>query len=219
MKGKKLKESRISSEIAPPSCGFIYWLARVIFWILFRFVFFGRCEGREHIPSSGPVVICPDHQSNWDPFHTNINTYRQKVFTMGKEELFLGIGKYITPRIAAFPVTREGFDRKAMRTAASILIQENVLVMFLQGTRDPTLLPFKDGLKVILGLAFKNSEWPKDQAVSVVPTHIRYRFLRFFPVVHFGKPIMMNQNSRLDVLTDKVRTDVAKMRRRSRIYN
>lgn len=45
----------------------LYKLGKIIVLILFRLLFRIQVFGREHIPKTGPVIICSNHISNLDP--------------------------------------------------------------------------------------------------------------------------------------------------------
>ena len=58
---------------------------------------------------------------------------------MAKEELFnMPLLKSLLPRVHAFPIKRGMSDRKAFRTALSILKSGNVVGLFPEGTRSKT---------------------------------------------------------------------------------
>ena len=63
--------------------GFFKSLLGKVFAVLFRI----RLEGRENMPLEGPLLVCPNHISNWDPILIAAVTDRQIRF-MAKSSLF-----------------------------------------------------------------------------------------------------------------------------------
>ena len=108
-------------------------LSRLIFNILCRL----EVEGLENIPESGGVILAPNHISHLDP-PLVAAAVRRPVYFMAKRELFsVPVLGWIIRRTHAFPVSRGGADRKAIRQAQELLQRGNVLVMFPEGTRSP----------------------------------------------------------------------------------
>ena len=58
-------------------------LLRMIYALLFRL----EASGTENIPATGPVVLCSNHISNFDPPTVGVKV-RRKVHYMAKAELF-----------------------------------------------------------------------------------------------------------------------------------
>ncbi len=105
----------------------------------FIFILLGlKFEGLERIPTDGPLIIAPNHVSNWDPIMVAIAVNRPIHF-MGKSELFNYkiLGKLLT-RVYVFPVKRGSGDRHAIRHALMVLEEGKVLGIFPQGTRNKT---------------------------------------------------------------------------------
>jgi len=129
---------------------FYRFARRVLGWVI---ALFNRweIEGRENIPSSGPVVLVANHVSYWDPPVMGCSVERTVHF-MAKEELFsLPVLKWLMPRLQCFPVKRKAADKNALRTALKYLERGEVLGIFPEGTRSRTgkLLPFEPGAALI----------------------------------------------------------------------
>ncbi|TFJ93800.1 lysophospholipid acyltransferase family protein [Lentibacillus salicampi] len=105
-----------------------------VFFPLFRI----RVIGKENVPENGPVIICSNHISNFDPPVVGITSPRD-IYFMAKGELFEKpfLGKLLTG-IHAFPVKRGMSDRNALRKGLKILEQGNTLGLFPEGTRSKT---------------------------------------------------------------------------------
>ena len=119
-------------------------------WVIGPFLrLFNRLSliGFDRIPEKGPAVIIANHLSLWDAIYVYWFV-RRPMYFMAKAELFsIPVLGYLLRRIRVFPVKRDAVDRAALRMAAKVLEEGNMLVIFPEGTRskDGELSPFKDG--------------------------------------------------------------------------
>jgi 1-acyl-sn-glycerol-3-phosphate acyltransferase len=133
------------------------WLARVAMKLLFNI----SVEGLENIPAQGPLVVCANHISGWDPLLLAW-IMPWPVHFMTKKELFSnGFLAFLLTRLHAFPVNREKADVGALRTGLSVLSAGQVVGIFPEGTRQKTpdalgpghggaaLLAIKTGARVL----------------------------------------------------------------------
>ena len=115
----------------------LYRSSSVLLRLLFRL--FNRWEvtGREHVPSTGGVLLIANHTSYSDPPIVGTACPRPVHF-MAKAELFDRplLGAFIR-RTHAFPVRRGAADRTALRRAVRLLREGRVLLVFPEGTRSP----------------------------------------------------------------------------------
>ncbi len=115
-----------------------YWAIRGILcplaWMLFRV----RVTGAENVPGSGPLVVCANHISWWDPVLV-AGVVPRKICFMAKEELFRYplFGRALL-MLGAFPVRRGTSDRRAIVTARGVLERGGVIGVFPEGTRSRT---------------------------------------------------------------------------------
>ncbi|BAQ59799.1 1-acyl-sn-glycerol-3-phosphate acyltransferase [Geminocystis sp. NIES-3708] len=102
---------------------------------VFHLYFRGTVAGREKIPSKGKLIIVSNHASVFDPPLLSAAITRP-VSYMAKEELFQinGLTQIITA-LGAYPVNREGVDRKAIRQAISRIEEGWATGIFIEGTR------------------------------------------------------------------------------------
>jgi 1-acyl-sn-glycerol-3-phosphate acyltransferase len=113
----------------------LYRAERAIFvsglWTWFR----PKVTGKEHVPSSGPVILAPVHRSFAD-FGFAAFCTRRKLFFMTKDEMWKNkwLGRLLLS-VGAFPVHRESADREALQRAEEVLRKGSVLVLFPEGTR------------------------------------------------------------------------------------
>ena len=109
------------------------WLCALAFVRLFLGF---RRRGTDLIPDEGPAIIASNHISNWDPVLVGLGCNREVHF-MAKEELFRNpLLAWLIRAYNAVPVRRGTGDRRALRTAARILKENGVLIMFPGGTRE-----------------------------------------------------------------------------------
>lgn len=123
--------------------GLITWFCR-LFWR-------SGVEGGEHIPRDGPFILAPVHRSNVDtPLLCQVTSRRVRY--MGKDAMWKhGFSAAFFNSLGGFPVRRGEPDRKAMRTAESVLRGGEPLVMFPEGTRQsgPIVEQVYDGVAYV----------------------------------------------------------------------
>ena len=103
--------------------------------LLFRLIMDLKVEGVENLPLDGPVVLAANHVTNFDVFPMQIGLPRP-LFFMAKSELFKNpIMDVIMRQLGAFPVFRGEKDAWAIRHAAKVLENGQLLSMFPEGTR------------------------------------------------------------------------------------
>lgn len=111
-------------------------------------LYFGlELRGVEHIPSDGPLVIAPNHQTFADPPLVTIPV-RRPVHYMAWNRLFLiPVFGWFIRRLRAFPVDLDASDSRAMREMIRLLRSGAAVMIFPEGGRslDGRLAPFKDG--------------------------------------------------------------------------
>ncbi len=113
----------------------IYRFLRMLVRGLNRLLFRTTVEGKDLVPTDGPVIIAPVHRSFIDFFVVSEVTGR-KLHYMAKDGLWKRprLGRFLLS-IGAFPVHRESADREALRRAQKILDAGEVLVLFPEGAR------------------------------------------------------------------------------------
>lgn len=113
----------------------IYRFLRLLVHGLNRGLFRTTVEGRDMVPTFGPVIIAPVHRSGIDFFVASEVTSR-KLHYMAKDNLWKQprFGRFLQS-VGAFPVHRGAADREALRRAQRVLDAGEVLVLFPEGER------------------------------------------------------------------------------------
>lgn len=98
----------------------------------------GRLEvhGLEHVPSTGAVVVMPNHDSAWDPVVVGIAALRRRhLRALAKDSLWKNpvIG-WILDRMGQIPVARGTGDSGALAAAEQVLRDGGSLGVFPEGT-------------------------------------------------------------------------------------
>src|ERR671924_583936 len=115
--------------------GWIYDLARVILTIPTILIYRARAIGVENVPATGPVILAPNHFSQWDHFFAAVYL-RRRVQFMAKSQLFTNpILTYIFEHGGVFPVRRGHHDEEAFVTANTILDRGGMVLMYAEGGR------------------------------------------------------------------------------------
>ncbi len=169
--------------------GLTYTVVRVISVLYART--FNRIRGidSENIPSTGAVIIAPNHFSHVDHFYAGAST-RRKLQFMAKSQLFVKGVQEVYRMGGTFPVRRGQRDGRAMETSRIILERGGALVMYCEGGRSRTADLAEHAKRGIGQIALETG-------APVVPTailgssHVRNWKKGGFPkvTVKYGKPI------------------------------
>lgn len=159
-----------------------YRIFRGFFRIIFSLVFRWQVIGREHIPKEGPVILCANHISLWDPPLLGSGIERMVNF-MAKEELFrIPVIGFLITKFGAFPVKRGAGDRAAIRTTLKLLEEGKVLGIFPEGTRSKTG-EVGEGMPGTAMFALKSQ-------ATVIPVAIIGPYRPFRPIkIVYGDPL------------------------------
>src|SRR5688572_28695224 len=86
-----------------------YSFLRVICRTLFAAVFSGRVVGREHVPSTGGLLICSNHQSHLDPVLVGL-AFDRRLNYLARDTLFRFLPlKLLIESLDAIAIERDGF--------------------------------------------------------------------------------------------------------------
>ena len=118
--------------------GWIYDFVRMILTFPTILIYRARAIGVEHVPRTGPVILAPNHFSQWDHFFAAVYL-RRRVQFMAKSQLFTNPAiKYIFKHGGVFPVRRGHHDEEAFLTANAILDRGGTMLMYAEGGRSRT---------------------------------------------------------------------------------
>jgi 1-acyl-sn-glycerol-3-phosphate acyltransferase len=164
----------------------LYTFGKMVVSTVLYPVFRIKVYGKEHVPKEGPVLVCSNHISNFDPPVLGITCPRDIAF-MGKSELFkfkpLG---WLMKNLNVFPVKRGMQDRSALRVGLDLLAEGKTMGLFPEGTRS------KDGKlgAPLPGIGF----FAMRSEAKVVPCAIigSYKGVKPLKVI-YGPPIDMKE--------------------------
>jgi 1-acyl-sn-glycerol-3-phosphate acyltransferase len=157
-------------------------LVKSIAFVIFHIIFRIKVEGKNNVPSEGRLVLCSNHQSNWDPL-VIATVFSRKISWMGKKELFdNAFLKVFLTALQVFPVDRHVTDIGAVKKALRILKSDDVLGIFPEGTRVKEFNPENAKAGVAL-LALKSGS-------PVIPVYIKANYKLFSKLyISIGEPI------------------------------
>jgi 1-acyl-sn-glycerol-3-phosphate acyltransferase len=113
----------------------VYDLARIILTPLTLLIYRARAIGSDNVPQSGPVILAPNHFSQWDHFFAAV-FLRRKVRFMAKSQLFKPpFLSFILSHGGAFPIRRGHRDEEAFETAHAILGHDECMLIYAEGGR------------------------------------------------------------------------------------
>lgn len=167
-------------------CQLTIRLFGLVFWQL-------RGFGMKNIPRTGGALLVANHQSFLDPPLVAAFLPREMHF-MARRSLFQIplVGPFIA-RCNAFPIDRDSADLKGVRQAIAKLREQNLLLVFPEGTRtvNGDIGPMKPGVGILAGRAAvpvvpvliegAYAVWPKG---AILPGFGKIRIV-------FGKPFML----------------------------
>ena len=156
----------------------VIFLLRIFLFITFRI----EKVGEKNIPKKGAYIVCANHRSNWDP-PILVSSIKRVSYIMAKEELFKNnFIKWIAKKCCVFPVKRGKMDIESIKFALKVLKDEQILVIFPEGTRNGME---KNG-KAQNGAAFMALK----TGVPVIPVGIQGTLKPFHRIkLNYGKPL------------------------------
>ena len=175
----------------------LYLVAGSLSWPVVRGLYRLRARGLEHIPEGG-FVLAANHTSNFDPWPLGIPFLpRRQLRFMAKAELFNPVLTPILRAGGAFKVRRGEGDLEAMRTAAQLAREGEIVVMFPEGTRQKKGLRKKFEARPHTGAA----RIALSAGVPLVPAAIggTDRLSRLGPLrVAYGEPVDLSDLHELE---------------------
>lgn len=124
-------------------------------WLSFTGLTWGfnyRFEGREFMPTTGPVLLISNHQSFLDPLIVGCAVRRHLCF-LARKTLFRNryFGALIQ-HLHAVPVDQEGVAKDGLKTILEQLKKNRAVLVFPEGERTRTgeVLPLKPGILLLI---------------------------------------------------------------------
>ena len=158
---------------------------------VYKFIFRGSLIGINNIPKDESFIIVSNHGSLLDPPFLG-HALGVKVSFMAKAELFrIPLLSQIIMACGAYPVQRGLVDKKSIKVATQKLLTNNVVGIFIDGTRQ------RNGLinKPKRGAALISAKTKKKLLpVAIINSHRLIKFKFFIPIfnkviIKIGKPI------------------------------
>ena len=113
----------------------VYDVARIVLTPLTLGFYRAAAIGSANVPSTGPVILAPNHFSQWDHFFAAVYI-RRKVRFMAKSQLFTHpVIEFIFRHGGAFPIRRGHRDEEAFTTVHTILDHGGCMLMYPEGGR------------------------------------------------------------------------------------
>lgn len=135
----------------------LYLIGKNVALAFFKLFMPYRIHNIEKVPKSGRMIICSNHQSFKDPVLLTALVPKRQIYYMAKAELFKNklLGTFFRGA-GVFSVQRGKGDATAINTAAELLQKEEILGIFIEGTRskDGEFLQPKSGAVL---LAYQNN--------------------------------------------------------------
>jgi 1-acyl-sn-glycerol-3-phosphate acyltransferase len=94
-----------------------------------------RGFGYAHIPRSGPVLICANHQSHLDPVIVGMHFDRRLNYVARKSLFKFRPFAWLIDYLEAIPLDREGLGVAGIKETLRRLRRDEVVLLFPEGTR------------------------------------------------------------------------------------
>jgi 1-acyl-sn-glycerol-3-phosphate acyltransferase len=176
----------------------LYLFVGLVSWPVVMGLYRLRVQGLEHLPEGG-FVLAANHTSNFDPWPLGVPLLpRRQLRFMAKSELFNPALAPLLRAGGAFKVRRGQGDIEAMRTAADLVKEGEIVVMFPEGTRREKGLRKKHMARAHTGAA----RIALGAGSPLVPAAIAGtdRLSRLGPLrVAYGKPVDLSDLDGLDI--------------------
>ncbi len=151
---------------------FLSFLAKIIFFSVFKLFYRLRIEGLDNLPQESPFLLCPNHTSYFDgPL-----VFSSFPWIRIKSLYFLGLSDYFDYPLLSWlvkpgrivPVNPEKNLREALKISALLVKNKKILCIFPEGRRSwgGSLEEFKKGVGILA----------KELGIKIVPVGIKGTF-------------------------------------------
>jgi 1-acyl-sn-glycerol-3-phosphate acyltransferase len=172
--------------------GWLYPVARAVLVPLFRAGWRIYLEGAEHLPGTGPAIVCPNHTSVIDSFLLPSILPRRITYVGKAEYMDDWKTKKLFPALGMIPIDRSGGSaaERALNAAARVLEAGKLFGIYPEGTRardgrlhrghtGPARLALRTGVPIIpVGLIGTRAVQPPDAKVPKPFKRVQVRFGR-----------------------------------------
>ncbi len=193
-----------------------YKISRALLYFLFKILFGLKGEDVSNVPKEGPVIIAPNHRSNYDPLLVGGCVDSREIYYLAKSGLFISkVATWFLKSLNVIPVDLENPGIGTMRRFINLLKDGKAIMVFPEGTRSKT----HEYLKAQPGVGFLSIR----TNVPVIPTLIEgtyesmiKHFFRRTPLrVKFGIPIYPENKVKnlkdAQKLSDRILEEVKKL--------
>jgi 1-acyl-sn-glycerol-3-phosphate acyltransferase len=117
--------------------GKLYPVARAILVPVFRAAWRIHLRGADHVPETGPAILCPNHTSVIDSFLLPSILPRRITYVGKAEYMDDWKTKHLFPAMGMIPIDRAGGDasKRALDAAAGVLERGELFGIYPEGTR------------------------------------------------------------------------------------
>lgn len=112
-----------------------YWVCKSLVVLFYRIVYRMDIKGMENIPTSSGAILCPNHYFWADPLTASIALKRKPIIVTKQEAFKNKLGAFFLKQYGAVPIKRGETDIKAFKTILSSLKDNQLVMLFPEGTR------------------------------------------------------------------------------------
>jgi len=115
----------------------LYWVIKVVLTPVLRVLFRVRIEGRDQIPTHGPVILAANHLSFLDSIFIPLVLRRRVTFVAKAEYFDSWKTRWFFRGVGQIPIRREGgsASERALASALDVLRGGGVFGIYPEGTR------------------------------------------------------------------------------------
>ena len=200
----------------------LYWAVKVMLTPLLRVFYRVKVEGRQHVPTDGPVILAANHRSFLDSLFMPLVIRRRVTFVAKAEYFDSRKTAWFFRGVGQIPIRREGgsASERALESATEVLNGGGVFGIYPEGTRTRdgfthkghtgvARLAVRTGASIVpVGLVGTDECQPTDKKLPRVFRRVSVRF---------GTPISIDRYAEdaegiaLRQLTDEVMFEIVQL--------